>query len=203
MAELKLHSRKEPLPKELLYPLKAGELVAAFQPKLTRDAHLDLSFLRAQAYWKEQRDRIQEEGRYTLARCTYYTRGLHLRSLGHAPWSQEERPQVIAADVLAIPRAVLPKGLSTHAATSSLLREAVAVLVPRGLPRLTQRGQMEDDAWLFELELDSPVGLLRAKLQPWTGGSFGLQTLERPLTPEVDPQSHPQTDVSDSDQDPT
>ncbi|WP_044195062.1 hypothetical protein [Hyalangium minutum] len=203
MAELKVHSRKESLPKELLYPLKAGELAAAFQPKITRDAHLDLSFHRTQAYWKEQRDRIQEEGRYTLARCTYYTRGLHLRSWGHAPWAHEERPQVITANVLAIPRAVLPKGSSIHAAASSLVCEAVAVLVPRGLPRLTQRGQMEDDAWHFELELDSSVHLLRAKLQPWTGGSFGLQTVECPLTPEVDPQSHPQTDVSDSDQDPT
>lgn len=203
MAELKVHSRKDPLPKELLYPLKASELAAAFQPKITRDVHLDISFLRQQSLNKEKRDRIQEEGRYALARCMYYMRGFHLSSGLHSPWSHEERPQVVTAEVLAIPRSVLPKRSSIHAATSSLVREAVAVLVPSGLPRLTQRGQMEDATWHFTLELDSSVHLLRARLSPWTGGSFGLQILERPLTPEVDPPSHSQADPSGSDQNQT
>jgi hypothetical protein len=190
MAELKLHSQKEPLHKGLLYPLKASEMAAALQPKITRDVHLSISFRRTQAYWKEQRDRIQEEGRYALVNGAYYMRGRHLWAGSHVPWAHEERPQVVVVNVFAIPRTALLQGAPIHAATSDLVREAVTVLAPQGLPRLTQRGQLEDDAWHFELELDSSVHLLRARLRPRTGGSFGLQVLERPLTPKVDPPSH-------------
>jgi hypothetical protein len=182
MAELKVHSRRDTLPKELVYPLKTSALAAAIQQQLVGDMHLSVSFSRTQAYWKEQRERIQEEGRYRLVKCTYYANGQHLPKLGSQPWAEEEHPQVVLAEVAALPREVLPKQASIHAVTAALVQESISQLAPQGLPMKRDRSRPHD-AWVLQVEFDSPAQRLLAKLWPWDGGQFVLRTVERELTP--------------------
>ena len=71
MFTLKLDSSREQHSKDTTYVLSAGDIISALEPRLLADMHLTLRFNARQAYWKEQRETIDENGTYSLMHCNY------------------------------------------------------------------------------------------------------------------------------------
>jgi hypothetical protein len=164
------------------YPLGASDLEAALEPHLTDDLYLSLRFHQHQAARKNDRDRIEALGDYRLLECRYARGGSHLADSDrpNPPWAGEDAPQVILAEVFAVPRSALVKGVGLQKPLSQLLSEALSQLAATGIPsRPAPR-----DAWILELGLDARVHAILARLRPWNGGEYAVaRTIEVVLPP--------------------
>jgi hypothetical protein len=168
---VRLHSHKQKAGKDSLYAIPAGDLVAALQPCVKADIDLAVSFAAKQALWKEQRDRIDETGLYNVVSCSYAPgRGIWAGNQ-YRPWAAEVWPQVIEAHVMAIPRRVLPAGVSLRGPLRELLQVAFGRLAPGGLPAADRHPR---HAWTVELDYEAPTKVIRALLEPWDGGQHAI-----------------------------
>ncbi len=182
MPSIHTDSVKPRLAHDSSYPLGAGDLEAALAPHLTDDIYLSLRFHQPQAARKDERDRIEALGDFRLLDCRYARAGSPLAGsdLPNPPWAGEDAPQVVLAEVFAVPRAALVKGVGLQKPLSQLLTESLSQLAALGIPsRPSPR-----DAWILELGLDARVHTVLARLRPWNGAEYAVaRTLEVVLPP--------------------
>lgn len=164
-----LRSRKEQVSSGWKYLLGLQDLVRVYERSLVADAWLDVQFSGRQAYWKEQRDRIDARGIYSVLHVDFTTARQSYPL--PEPWDDEARPLVIRASVLAVPIDALPKGVAAKSLVVSLLEELFA-----SPPSL-------EEAWSLEVTLDANVRRVGAALKAWRGRHLACSSAERTLQP--------------------
>lgn len=164
---LKTESHKEQVPKGWTYLLGLTHIHDALHPSLTRDAYLSLSFTPRQAYWKEQRELVDQQRRYRVIEVNYSPGREHVPRLPGIvkPWDDEEHPKVVTAQVLAVPHELLPRGVAVRPVLCQLLADSFLKLMPRGLTE----DRSPRSAWMLEVVLDGTTSTLEASLSPWNG----------------------------------
>jgi hypothetical protein len=178
MPTIRTDSHRPKLPPEMTYPLGANDLELALEPHVTSDIFLSLHFHPQQSARKEDRDRAEALGEFRLLGCSYAQSGEHLASAERpaAPWKDVPSPQVIVAEVFALPLTALTKGVSLRQPASQLLVDALADVAARGIPSAGQ-------SWLVEVSLDARVHTLRARFGPSGKDRSRPRVLELVLPP--------------------
>lgn len=175
---LKTESRKEQLAKGWTYLLGLKDLHAALEPRLTRGSWLSLHFTARQAYWKDQRDEVDQHRRYRVF-VAHYSPSKDWRSaFPTTPWANEEDPQVVTATVTAVPHEALPPGLAVRPVLKELIQEAFLKLTPKGLAA----DRSPKGGWGLQVTFDANVATLEASLERWNGVEFAVsEQLQRRL----------------------
>ena len=169
---LRVVSHRSKAPKGARYLASWKDFQLAFEGLLTADAWVDLTFATKQAFWKEDRDRIAATGAFKVLRATYTTVHRLTEFGAPRPWDSESNPQLIEAEVFAVPVDATPKGVAARPIVSRLLAAAAQRLNPVGLPATKPMKHLH--AWLLEVEFDVKNTNAVARLLPWNGGAYAL-----------------------------
>ncbi len=167
MLGVKVDAFKERAGKELAYLLEAtSDVVAALNPR-SRPTSISIHFSPKQAYWKEERDRIEERGVYHVATLQYSPSRSQATLERNRPWSAEQWPQVVDASVMALPRRVLPPESASDPVRSAAPEGCARDCRPGRAPCSRQERPV---AWIVDVEYDAPARVPRALLKPLERG---------------------------------
>jgi hypothetical protein len=115
--------------KGFAYLLKYVDIEACFVQGAQEVIYLDVHFSLKQRYWKQDRDRLEAEGQYTLVQCGC-TPGY---APPYGPWQEHKNPIVISVGICAVPEAVIASVRIDRSAVRRIFQEQVDSVTHDGL----------------------------------------------------------------------
>ncbi len=158
MPEIRFSSHRARAQRGWRFAARVSDLEAALSAVGGPLVFLNVHFQQRQAYWKEDRERIQREGRYQVV-VLHHDRE-RSRTPFSGPWDEHPDAPVVSATVAPIPRQAGPAGMPMRPIVRRELSQAVGGLALNHPPW---------HRWTISLLLDSTEGELEVVVARWTG----------------------------------
>lgn len=140
---------KEKLRSDSHFMLKYSDLEFCFAGRVDKRIYLEVHSRAKQSHWQSERERVDPEGSYWLAKLSYNPRGAYgNRRERWMPWKDERSPIVVRCDAYALTNSVAAQATITRRA----LREVVCGQVDRLVPDGLFDRQWQIKAWLHARE---------------------------------------------------
>jgi hypothetical protein len=143
--------------KGFAYLLKYADIEACFVHRVRevqRVIYLDVHFSLKQRYWKQDRDRLEAEGQFTLVQCGY-TPG---QAPPYGPWQEQKSPVVVSVGIYAVPQAVITSARIDRSTVRRVFQEQVESVTHESLTAKSWRTAVALLVSTRSLECTSAMG---------------------------------------------